>query len=153
MTVIPTCLTLVPCSLPSSTLRAGCAGGLRQCLTAAARDTAAEPGRGRETVLPAEQRNIHRGSIPTVAKGAVPDVAGHHVQGHFKPAHHELARHRVGGTQHLIADDVATMRFGDWLVVTFAPVAAWQTPTSPSARAKIGVSGANVLSLPVWPFC
>ena len=55
------------------------ADGLRPCLTAAARDTAAEPGRGRGTVRFAEQRNIRWGSIPGVAKGAIPDVAGHRV--------------------------------------------------------------------------
>jgi hypothetical protein len=57
----PTRLSLASCSLPSSTLRAGYAGGLRPCLTAAVRDAVAVPGRGRETILSVEQRNTQRG--------------------------------------------------------------------------------------------
>ncbi len=49
MMLIPTCPTMVPCSLPSSTLRAGSAGGLRPCLTATARDTWDVSGRDEET--------------------------------------------------------------------------------------------------------
>jgi hypothetical protein len=36
MTPVPTCPRVAPCSLPSSTLRAGSADGLRPCLTATA---------------------------------------------------------------------------------------------------------------------
>jgi hypothetical protein len=47
--LIPTCPRLAPCSPPSSTLRAGSAGGLRPCLTATARDASETSGRDEET--------------------------------------------------------------------------------------------------------
>ena len=67
--VHPDLLSLASCSLPSSTLCAGYAGGLRPCLTTAARDTAAEPGRGRKTVPLVEQRNIRRGQFLLSPRG------------------------------------------------------------------------------------
>jgi hypothetical protein len=67
--IIPTCPSLPSCSLPSSTLRAGYADGPRPCLTAAARDTAKQPGRGRKTVLSAEQTNIQGGQFLVSSKG------------------------------------------------------------------------------------
>jgi transposase len=45
----PSCLSLAPCSPPSSTLRAGSAGGLRPCLTAVARGAGKTSGRDEET--------------------------------------------------------------------------------------------------------
>src|ERR1700761_5349486 len=45
MTLVPTCPRVAPCSPPSSTLRAGYAGGLRPCLTAPARDALGTSGR------------------------------------------------------------------------------------------------------------
>jgi transposase len=47
--VAPTCPSVASCSPPSSTLRAGSAGGLRPCLTAAARGAARTSGRDEET--------------------------------------------------------------------------------------------------------
>jgi len=54
----PACLSRAPCSPPSSTLRAGSAGGLRPCLTAAARGAAktSEAGTKKRRVS-AEPRN------------------------------------------------------------------------------------------------
>lgn len=46
---VPACLRLPPCSPPSSTLRAGSAGGLAPCLTAAARGACKVSGRDEET--------------------------------------------------------------------------------------------------------
>ena len=74
--VRPTFFSLMLCSLPSSTLRAGYAGGLRPCLTAAVRDIGGKPGRGRETVPTSRTEKLHRGSVPRVVKGPIPDVAG-----------------------------------------------------------------------------
>ncbi len=56
---IPTCPSLVV-PPPSSTLRAGFAGGLRACLTAAARERSSVPGRGRETALSRTEKCCHR---------------------------------------------------------------------------------------------
>ena len=57
--MIPTHVSLVPRSLPSSTLRAGYAGGLRPCLTAVARAAQAVSGWDEETAcFSPEQRNI-----------------------------------------------------------------------------------------------
>ena len=49
MTLIPTCPRMAPCSPPSSTLRAASGGGLRPCLTAAARVAWKASGRDEET--------------------------------------------------------------------------------------------------------
>jgi hypothetical protein len=49
MTRIPTCPRVAPGSPPSSTLRAGFAGGLRPCLTATAPDASNASGRDEET--------------------------------------------------------------------------------------------------------
>jgi hypothetical protein len=51
MTMVPTCPRVAPGLSPSSTQRAGFAGGLRPCLTAPARDAVAPSGRDEETAL------------------------------------------------------------------------------------------------------
>ena len=69
MMVTPTSLSVVSCSPPSSTLRAGYAGGLRPCLTAAARATSAEPGRDGETVRISRTEKLQRGQFLVSSKG------------------------------------------------------------------------------------
>jgi hypothetical protein len=49
MTLTPANPRMAPCSPPSSTLRAAFGGGLRPCLTAAARVTSEASGRDKET--------------------------------------------------------------------------------------------------------
>jgi hypothetical protein len=62
MTPIPTCPTVAPSSPPSSTLRAGFAGGLRPCLTATTPDASDASGRDKETasVSRTEKRDRQR---------------------------------------------------------------------------------------------
>ncbi|MGN6059041.1 MAG: IS21-like element helper ATPase IstB [Sphingomicrobium sp.] len=69
MTAIPTCLSLRSCLPPSSTLRAGYAGGLRPCLTAAVRDLALGTRSGRRNGLSIEQRNSQGGQFLVSSKG------------------------------------------------------------------------------------
>ena len=59
MTPVPTCPRMASCSPPSSTPRAGSAGGLRPCLTAAARAALPRPGRDGETA-PLSRTEKHR---------------------------------------------------------------------------------------------
>jgi len=52
-------LSLAPCSPPSSTLRVGCADGLRPCLTATARGAFAKSGRDEETASVSRTKKHH----------------------------------------------------------------------------------------------
>jgi len=84
MTLLPTCPRVAPCSPPSSTLRVGCADGLRPCLTAPARDALGLSGRDEETgprqpnkeTWLAMGEDERPGSVPPVVRGSIPDVAG-----------------------------------------------------------------------------
>ena len=83
MTRTPTYLRVAPCSPPSSTLRAGFAGGLRPCLTATARAAWETSGRDEETALVSRTKKQagngtrnDRGSVSRVVRGSIPDVAG-----------------------------------------------------------------------------
>jgi hypothetical protein len=49
MMLIPTCPRMAPCSPPSSTLRAGSAGGLKAMLDRGEHDAWGKSGRGKET--------------------------------------------------------------------------------------------------------
>ena len=69
MMITPTSLSVVSCSPPSSTLRAGYADGLRPCLTAAARATSAQPGRDGETVRINRTEKQERGQFLMSSKG------------------------------------------------------------------------------------
>jgi transposase len=65
----PICPSVPPCSPPSSMLRAGSAGGLRPCLTAAARDAAKTAGRDEETARFGRTRKLAGGRANRTTEG------------------------------------------------------------------------------------